>query len=68
MSRMAQNALRRQLTKARAEIQHRIDVLRVPPVRGRVMDGNSSKHVIALLEEKLREIDEALSNLKTDSV
>ena len=32
------------------------------------MDGNSSKHVIALLEEKLREIDEALSNLKTDSV
>jgi hypothetical protein len=65
---MAQKALERQLTKARAAIEDCIDVLRVPPVTGRVMDGNSSKHVIALLEEKLREIDEALSNLKTDSV
>lgn len=64
--RMAQKALQQQLTKARAEIQHQIDVLRVIPVTGRVMDGDGAKRVIALLEDKLREVDEALSNLKND--
>ena len=63
---MAEKALQRQLTKARAEIQHQIDVLRVIPVTGRVMDGDSAKRVIALLEDRLREVNEALSNLESD--
>ena len=63
---MAQKALQRQLTKARAEIQHPIDVLRVIPVTGRVMDGDGAKRVIAMLEDRLREVNEALSNLKSD--
>jgi hypothetical protein len=62
---MAQKALQRQLTKARAEIQHQIDVLRVI-VTGRVMDGDGAKRVIAMLEDRLREVNEALSNLKSD--
>jgi hypothetical protein len=64
--RMAQKALQRQLTKARAEIQRQIDVLRIIPVTGRVMDGDGAKRVIALLEDKLREVNEALSQLKSD--
>jgi hypothetical protein len=52
--------------KARAEMQHQIDVLRVIPVTGRVMDGDGARRVIALLEDKLREVNEALSNLKSD--
>jgi hypothetical protein len=63
---MAQKALQRQLTKAREEIQHQIDVLRIMPVTGRVMDGDGAKRVIALLEERLREVNEALSNLEID--
>ena len=63
---MTQKALQQQLAKARAEIQHQLDVLRVVPVTGRVMDGDGAKRVIALLEEKLREIDEALSDLRND--
>jgi hypothetical protein len=63
---MAQKALQRQLTKAGEEIQHQIDVLRVMPVTGRGMDGDGAKRVIALLEDKLREVNEALSNLKSE--
>jgi hypothetical protein len=65
--RMAQKALQQQLAKARAEIQHQIDVLRVIPVTGRLMDGDGAKRVIALLEDKLREVNEALSNLTSDA-
>jgi hypothetical protein len=64
--RMAQKALQRQLTKARMEIQHQIDVLRIIPVTGRVLDGDGAKRVFALLEDRLREINEALSNLESD--
>jgi hypothetical protein len=63
---MAREAVKRQLTKARAEIQHQIDVLRASPVTGRVMDGYGAKRVIALLEDKLREIDEILSDLENE--
>jgi hypothetical protein len=63
---MAQKALQRQLTKARAEIQHQIDVLRVIPVTGRVMDGDGAKRAIAMLEDRLREVNEALSKLESD--
>jgi hypothetical protein len=63
---MTQEALRRQLTKARAEIRRQIDLLSVIPVTGRVMDGNGAKRVIALLEDTLREINEALSNPEND--
>jgi hypothetical protein len=63
---MAQKALQRQLTRARAEIQHQIDVLRVIPVTGRVMDGDGAKRVIAMLEDRLREVNEALSKLESD--
>jgi hypothetical protein len=40
----------------------------MPPseLTGRIMDRNSAKHVIALPEDKLREINEVLSNLKSD--
>ena len=65
--RMAQKALQQQLAKARAEIQHQIDVLRVIPVTGRVMDGDGAKRLIALLEDRLREVNEALSDLRSDA-
>jgi hypothetical protein len=57
---MAWKALQEQLIKAREAVQHQIDVLRLP------IRGGNAKSLIATLEEELRDLDKALSNLKKD--
>jgi len=63
---MVLRVLQEQLIKAGEAIQHQIDVLCVVPITGRVLDGNGARHVIAMLEDQLREIDDALSSLKAE--
>jgi hypothetical protein len=59
-------SLRDQLIEARADIQHEIDILRTPTTIGGGYFIDPKNPLVATLEAKLQEIDEALAGLGTN--